>query len=276
MWKKNVDNSFDIAVNLLIDLKRRVTIDVSSLANGILSGSFDDNDFVITYVKNKYLLLSCADSNLVKELSKYLIGYIGNISPICEYHLISCDMNVIEWDMIDPEIRIRDIVNNRIGEDSTYDYIKLYNEKNISDYYENDEEQKEYLKNVKTFGIYPGNVDIKDIGEFELFLSIKILTDAIYTLVYSNEKLSMDDMLEMQYGLEYLMYKTKTYGLDVSEPCYPEHITAGPLFDEWYQYYSSYLEQLDESKIEEINNCLKNGESVEKYAPSFSKKYKLK
>lgn len=139
MEKKNVSDLEKLELLLTKKFGNRFSIDVSSLLNGGMEALLDFRRFYITFEENKYLLVSTflKSRELLDELLPVLIEVMGNQQPICSYDLQqeADAFPTIEWDVVDPDNRIRDLVNNRGFLDGTKILnLKLYNGKKESDY----------------------------------------------------------------------------------------------------------------------------------------------
>lgn len=152
MEKKNVSDLEKLELLLTKKFGNRFSIDVSSLLNGGMSATLDFRRFYITFEENKYLLVSTFQESreLLDELLPFLIEVMGNEHPICSYDLQQeIDvMPTIEWDVVAPEDRIRDLVKNKGFLDGTKILnLKLYNDKKESDYLDIKKRSREYNNN---------------------------------------------------------------------------------------------------------------------------------
>lgn len=136
---------------------------------------------------------------------------------------------------------------NRLTSKLGKDVLKSSNQKSGGQVHSNNNTNK-------IFGIYPGsikNIDaINNLDAFELFSCIKNMSDKI-SIGMNDESISTEELLEDQYALEYMMYQTRKFGVNLSEPSIGKHIEATQSFNNWYNYYLNYLNNLNDNELNE-------------------------
>ena len=282
MTKTLVSTAYEL--NDLLEKKYGERLNTDSLRAfmGQIQGTLDSKKISISY-NGEYLLLSTsADSReILDELLPLLTEVIGNVKPICSYDLQSEGlkeneaMPTIEWDLTNPENRIKEIVNGRAFSDkSKILNLKLYNDKNISDYLETEQEKEERIKNARIYGIDPGCLKdpekIKNLNEVDLYLMIDALGGHIWRCRHemAHGRIEQFDLTEEQYALEFMVYQTKKFGVELDEPAIDKHITPTPSYNAWYKFYSNHFRYtLTDEEWNAFQKAQQNGEDTSKFMP---------
>jgi len=226
---------------------------------GRIEGTIDSKKISITFKREEYLLLSTSNTGdeLLNELESLLTILMGDVKPICSYDLQRDGDNVfdamptIEWDFINPDKRIKEIVNGRAFSDKSKIYnIKLYNGKNISDYVETKKEKENRIKNAKIYGIYPGCIKdveaVNNLDEANLYLMIDSLGGHIWRCKHdmAHDRIPEFDLTEEEYALEYMVYQTTKFGVELEEPSLDNHIVPTPSYKAWYKFYDNHFKNV--------------------------------
>ena len=134
----------------------------------------------------------------------------------------------------------------------------------------------------KIYGIYPGcikDVDaINNMSEIDLWLTIDGLG---YHIWYCNhqiahERIERVDLTEEQYAMEYMVYQTKKFGVELSEPEIGKHIEPSMSYAAWYSFYSNHFKNvLSDEEWNAFMNAKNLGEDISKYLPQGSWKDSL-
>ena len=282
MTKKLVSNAYELNVLLEKKYGERLNTDSLRALMGQIQGTLDSKKITISY-NGEYLLLSTsADSReVLDELLPLLTEVMRNEKPICSYDLQSEGlkeneaMPTIEWDLTNPENRIKEIVNDRaFSNKSKILNLKLYNGKNISDYLETEQEKEDRIKNTRIYGIDPGCLKdpekIKNLNEVDLYLMIDSFGGHIWRLRHemSHGRIEYFDLTEYQYALEFMVYQTKKFGVELEEPAIDKHITPTPSYNAWYKFYSNHFRYtLTDEEWNAFQNAQKNNEDVSQFMP---------
>lgn len=226
---------------------------------GRIEGTIDSKKISITFKGDEYLLLSTSNTGdeLLNELESLLTILMGDVKPICSYDLqregdnVEDAMPTIEWDFVEPEKRIKEIVNDRAFSDKSKIYnIKLYNGKNISDYIETKKEKEDRIKNEKIYGIYPGCIKdieaVNNLDEANLYLMIDALGGHIWRCKHdmAHGRIPKFDLSEEEYALEYMVYQTTKFGVKLEEPSIDNHIVPTPSYKAWYKFYDNHFKNV--------------------------------
>lgn len=145
MKKTLVSRPFDVAGYLISKCAGNIEIDMFDAMFGKLHGEFKGKKFYITFYQDEYLLISISKGNgdLLDELIPVLSEIMGNENPIAKYDLLfpgASEMPTIEWDIKDPEARIKSLVDGTAYNDGSKLFnIQLFDGRNIDDYIENSE-----------------------------------------------------------------------------------------------------------------------------------------
>ena len=284
MGKTIVNNAWQLEQLLEKKYGERFEADFLSSLTGGVSGSFDSKRILITFKSDEFLLISTSadGKDVLEQLLPTLTEVMGGISPIFIYDLQNVGTEekdvkpTIEWDIVDPEDRIKKIVNGRAFSDGSKTLnIKLYNGKDVSDYLESKQEKEDRTKNARIYGIDPGcisNVEkINNLSEVDLYFAIDVLGEHIWR---SNHDMAYGripefDLTEEQYALEYLVYQTTKFGVELPEPEIDKHITATPSYNAWYKFYADHFkytltdEQWDAFQLAQIE-----GKDTSMFMPS--------
>ncbi len=251
------------------------------LTNCGVDGVFDSKQFGITF-QGDFLILSveAKGNSIIEELTAILKEVMGGEQPLCSYDLQDNVrkeriMPTIEWDLCDPEGRVKELVNGR-GYDGDFNILnlKLYNSKKVEDYLESEEEKQEKIKDARIYGIDPGCIDVKsvkDMSEFELFLTIESLGAYIWKIRHemAHYRIPYVDLTEEDYGIEYLVYQTTRFGVELEEPTVDKHVEKTPSYNAWYQFYHNHLYQvLTKEQCQELSKIILEGGDYSSFLPS--------
>lgn len=259
MIKIIVPNSYMLYRLLVEKYKERFVADSFIAMMGRVEGTLDSKNVSITFDGEQYLLISTSSQTreVLDELLPVLKEVMGNNEPICSYDLQSEGMEekdsmpTIEWDVKDPEGRLKDIVNGRaFSENAKIHNLKLYGSKKVEDYLESEQEKEERIKNARIYGIYPGSIqnveEINNLSEVDLYLTIDALGAHIWRCQHemAHGRIPKIDLTEEQYALEYMVYQTRKFGVELPEPTIDKHISATPSYIAWYEFYSNHFKNV--------------------------------
>ena len=284
MEKTTVYNSWQL--EQLLEKKygeRLVTDSFASLMGGV-EGSLDSKPIKITFKGNEYLLISTSSKtrDVLDELLPVLKEVMGDTQPICSYDLQSSGleeddaMPTIEWDVVAPEDRIKEIVNGRAFSDGAKILnLKLYNGKSVSDYLESEQEKEDRIKNARIYGIDPGSISdvekINNLSEVDLYFAIDAMGAHIWRCKHdmAHGRIPEIDLTEEQYALEYMVYQTTKFGVELPEPEIDKHITATPSYNAWYKFYSNHFKDvLTDEQWNAFQEAQRNGQDTSAFMPS--------
>ena len=248
-----------------------------------VEGTLDSKKFCISFKGNKYLLISTdPDSrDVLDELLPLLTEVMGGEKPICSYDLQKPKMEekdampTIEWDVEAPEDRIKEIANGRAFTYSKVHNLKLYNSKKVEDYLESEQEKEDRIKNARIYGIDPGSIKdveaINNLSEVDLYFNIDAMVGHIWRCSHdmNHGRIPEIDLTEEQYALEYMVYQTTKFGVELPEPTIDKHITATPSYNAWYEFYSKHFKHvLTQEEWNAFQQAKKAGEDTSAFMPS--------
>lgn len=256
---------------------------LSSLIGGV-SGALDSKRFKMIFKGNEYLLISTSPKTreLLDELLPVLTEIMGNEQPICSYVLQSSGveekdaMPTIEWDVVAPENRIKEIVNGRAFSDRAKILnLKLYNGKEIFEYLESEQEKADRINNARIYGIDPGSIQdvekINNLSEVDLYFAIDAMGAHIWRCKHdmAHGRIPEIDLTEEQYALEYMVYQTTKFGVELPTPEIDKHITATPSYNAWYKFYSSHFKDvLTDEQWNAFQQAQRDGQDTSSFMPS--------
>lgn len=251
---------------------------------GRVEGTLDSKKINITFKGNEYLLISTASNSrdVLDELLPLLTEVMGSVKPICSYDLQSDGleekdaMPTIEWDVVAPENRITEIVNGRAFSDGAKILnLKLHNGKNIAQYLESEQEKEDRIKNARIYGIDPGSIQdmekINNLGEVDLYFSIDAMGAHIWRCRHemSHGRIPQIDLTEEQYALEYMVYQTTKFGVELPEPTIDKHISATPSYNAWYNFYSNHFKNvLTDEQWKLFQQAQRSGQDTSPFMPT--------
>jgi len=281
MIKTLAKNSYELYTLLEKKYGNRFKADELLAMRGRIEGAIDANEISITFDGKEYLLISTNSNSkeILDELQPFLTAIMGNEKPICYYDLQSEGLEIrptIEWDIVNPENRLKEIVNGRAFSDkSKILNLKLYNNKKISNYIESKQEKENRIKNAKIYGIYPGSIKdvekINELDEINLYFMIDALGGHIWRCRHdmSHGRIPEFDLTEEQYALEYMVYQTKKFGVELEEPEIDKHIIATPSYRAWFNFYDNHFKNvLNNEQWNTFQQKQINGEDVSEYLPN--------
>ena len=283
MTKTLVSNAHQLDVLLKKKYGERLNTEPFATLMGRVEGTLDSKKFLISFEENKYLLIS-ANSNsrdVLDELLPLLTEVMESEKPICSYDLQNEGMEekdampTIEWDVVAPEKRIKEIVNGRAFTDSKVHNLKLYNSKKVEDYLESEQEKEDRIKNARISGIDPGSIKdveaINNLSEVDLYFNIDALGGHIWRCRHdmAHGRIPEIDLTEEQYALEYMVYQTTKFGVELPKPTIDKHITVTPSYNAWYSFYSNHFKKvLTDEQWNAFQEAKKTGQDTSAFMPS--------
>lgn len=253
-----VSNHFELADLLKSKLGDDVDIDSMGTLMGKVCGTYKGQRFNITFKRNEYLLISIANTgkDLLGEIEPFLKDVMGD-QPLCSYSLQSAGlaenqaMPTIEWDVQDPESRLKEVVNGRAFSDGAKLHnLTLLNNREIANYVEDDKAKADRIANARIYGISPGYIKdseiIKNMSEIDLYFMIDMLGGIMFSAWHATKRDDKPaDLTEEQYAMEFCVYQTKKFGVDdLPEPEIDKHIPRTPKYNAWYTFYNNHFKNV--------------------------------
>lgn len=267
---------------------------------GSLKGKLRDTVFILSYNHPEFVMLTATQDPAGKwrrdteNLRWVCTRYLGT-EAICSYvegEKPPCI--TFEWDTVEPEKRLRDIVNHgaELARKEIRD-IQLFGGRQISDY-ESEMERRANadleaarIRNARIHGSDPGSYNpeqIKNLAEWELFLEYYSVTLMSWRLSHDGQRdhnrgqLSdgawqsiSDEIARLSYNIDFLLYVIcQKIGVKVSEPEVDKRIMPDREgFMKWYRFYDwHFMHQLSESEWQDFEERRKTGKDIQCYLPT--------
>lgn len=291
MKKTLVKNSYELYQLLKNKYGKRFYANETAAMMGEIEGSLDSKKIIITFKENEYLLISTSSTSkdILTELQPLLMTIMGDELPICSYDLQSEGlekenaMPTIEWDIVAPEKRLKEIINGRaFSDNSKILNLKLYNAKDITDYLENEQDKENRIKNARIYGMDPGCIrdinEVNNLDEVNLYLLIDAMAGHIWRCKHemAHGRIPYIDLTEEQYALEYMIYQTKKFGVDLKEPTIDKHVTPTNSYKAWYKFYDNHFKRvLNNKQWNAFLQAKNNGLDVSEFMPEGNWKDEL-
>lgn len=277
-----VSNHFGLADLLKSKLGNDVDIDSMATLMGKVCGTYKGQNFNITFKRNEYLLISIASTgkDLLKEIQPILNEVMGE-QPICSYCMQSAGleenqaMPTIEWDIEDPENRIKEVVNGRAFSDGAKLHnLTLFSDRQIESYVEDDKAKAERIANARIYGIDFGSITdpekVKSMSEIDLYFMIETLGGIMFSAWHATKRDDKPaDLTEEQYAIEFCVYQTKKFGVDdLPEPTIDKHIPKTQKYNAWYTFYNNHFKNvLTNEQWEAFQAARKENKDVSEFMP---------
>lgn len=247
-----------------------------------ISCSIDSKNVYIKFKSNKHLLIvtSADEKNILDELLVTFTETLGNQQPICSYDLESPFVeegieSVIEWNFDSPESRIKEIVNGRAFADgSDISNLRLNNGKNISDYFESEQEKIQRIQSTRIVGLDPGNLEdterTNNLSEIGLWLDITNRNCGWYTRnKYRMPYEEIDkENIEGWYAFQYMVYQTRKFGVETLEPQINRDDITTPSFGDWCFFWKKYYQSMTDEEHSKLRKAFIEGKDLSGFMPS--------
>lgn len=143
-------------------------------------------------------------------------------------------------------------------------------------YIEDDEVREEVGANTRIYGIDPGNLpypeEIISQKELELYLRIDSLATVIFRLqndVKDND--DPDNLTEYQYALEFCMYQTRKFGVELPNAEIDKHVLRTESYNKWTSFWHNhFINVLSSEEKWACNQAWKNGEDISRFLPNVN------
>lgn len=80
--------------------------------------------------------------------------------------------------------------------------------------------------------------EVENYPEIELFYMIYIIKSILYIIKLEGSNI---DISEDLYALDYCIYQTKKYGVDIQKPLNDEYLSENESFKLWYNWWYTYF-----------------------------------
>ncbi len=136
----------------------------------------------------------------------------------------------------------------------------------------------------KVWGIYNTYKNpefFETLHEAGIWHKINLLSNQLFWAYHDGNKPwrknePIEDLIDAQYNLEYLMYLTKRFGVEFSrEPSATEHVEQSESLNAWFDFWDKYFDSMDSKTYDEFFEAYQNGEDISKYMPECTWKEAL-
>ena len=136
----------------------------------------------------------------------------------------------------------------------------------------------------KVWGLYntfDNPESIEKLDEIDIWKKINSLGGAIFWAQHDAGKpwaavVSMAQLIEAQYNLEYLVYSTRRFGVEFSrEPSATEHVERSESYNTWFRFWHDHFESMSPEVYDQFVDDKCAGKDISKYMPTGSWKDSL-
>lgn len=127
----------------------------------------------------------------------------------------------------------------------------------------------------KIWGIYNTfDENYEQLSEIELWQKINNLSTSLdwvkkNIIIARTLNVSAEDLLNIEYNLEYLIYSTKRFGVTFdSEPSAANHIELSYTYFVWFKFWNNHFSSMTSDLRKSFEQDIKNGENLSKYMPT--------
>ncbi len=273
MRAKKMQSAFELCQFLLSHYHDRLEADLLMTVTGKIEGCLDDKKIQILYQPmHCRVTFGCeVFTESAMECIQMLTKAMDGEMPICRYNVEENGETVlkVEWDSINPEMRISGIVNGRAYGNAKVTNLFLYGNRVIEDYLEGPKS----INNSRIMGIDLGSIqnpeEVSQYSEVDLYLMIDALSHHIADCTHTAQgPINPSDLIEDQYAYAYLIYQTRRFGVEFSEPKEGLPMVPTPSYKAWFQFYNHHFkEELTTVEWQEFQRRRKNGEDVSMFLP---------
>jgi len=134
---------------------------------------------------------------------------------------------------------------------------------------------EEFVVEEDIYGVHTGSLtdaqEVKNCPEQTLYFLINSLAGFIRKMnqtVGMRRKEGNVDLSQEQYALEFCVYQTKRFGVEIPEPTQGKHVVATPSYRAWFKSWSSYFqEELSETEFKEYDKLSSAKLDISKFRP---------
>lgn len=135
----------------------------------------------------------------------------------------------------------------------------------------------------KIYGIYPGcigNPDaVETLNEAALYEAIDFMGGVIWRCEHdmADGRIEPIDLTEEKYAIEFLVDKTRKFGVELPEPKAGQHITPTESYRAWFKFFHDHFKYtLTDEEWKAYQKAQQNKEDISQYMPKESWKDLLK
>jgi len=138
------------------------------------------------------------------------------------------------------------------------------------------------MEEKKIFGVYPGSLKdveyIKNCSEQTLYFLINTLGGFIWRMNHDMADGRIKENVDLsgeQYAIEFCVYQTTRFGVEILEAKEDEHIKNSHSYWAWFRWWDSYFQnELSSREFEEYNKLSNQKLNISKYRPKGDWKIK--
>jgi len=136
----------------------------------------------------------------------------------------------------------------------------------------------------KLWGVYNTfeNTEIFETqDEFDIWKNIDNLGGSIFWAMHDVGKpwstnVSISDLINARYNLEYLVYSTRRFGVEFNkEPSAIEHVERSESYNAWFRFWHDHFKSMSPEVYNQFVDDKLSGKDISKYMPSGSWKDSL-
>ena len=128
----------------------------------------------------------------------------------------------------------------------------------------------------KVWGLYTtfdNPESIEKLDEIDIWKKIDNLGGIIFWAQHDAGKpwanASMDQLIEAQYNLEYLVYSTRRFGVEFSrEPSATEHVERSVSYNAWFSFWHNHFKSMSPEVYDQFVDDKFAGKDISKYMPT--------
>ena len=131
------------------------------------------------------------------------------------------------------------------------------------------------MTNAKIYGIYPGSIKdvetINNLNEVDLYFAIDAMGGHIWSCRHNmaHGRIPEIDLTEEQYALEYMVYQTTKFGVELPAPEIDKHINSTPSYWAWFRFYDNHFKNfLTNEQWQAFQKARSNGKDTSAFMPS--------
>lgn len=281
-----MSNPYNELHSILEEIPGCTTELMNAWISGSLTGKIGDDNFRITTNKTEFLLISTT-AECLNTLRPALDKFMDGNSPICRYDMIMTEGDIREsrqtweWDIVNPESRIKEIVNGKAYDNTPLENIVLF-DRNIEDYTSEaakqafDEAEAERIKNARIYGIDMGHLadaeEVRASSEVDFWLNIDSIGHYIWWVKHQagHGRIEKVDTTEEQYAYEFIVYEAcKKLGFEVSTPEVDKHVRPSADYQKWYEFNRKHFkETLTNAEWDEFQKARDLKADISRFLPT--------
>lgn len=185
-------------------------------------------------------------------------------------------MPTIEWNIKDPESRIKEVVNGiAFFNGAKLHGLKLFGDRKLETYVEDEKAKADRIANARIYGIDKGSIidieKIKELNEVDLYFNIDAIGGYILRCKHemSHGRIPQIDLTEEEYAIEYMVYQTTKFGAELPDPQMDKHIIPTPSYLAQFKFYDNHFKHvLSDTQWNCFQQLKSEGKDVSAFFPA--------